>query len=52
MLIGLPRSISNGSPRSIGRIDLSSVCFREHLAECQVIHVLVRGRDLVGEGDR
>ena len=33
-------------------IDLSSVCFSEHLAECQVIHVLVRGRDLEGEGNR
>ena len=33
-------------------IDLSSVRFSEDLAECQVIHVLVRGRDLEGEGDR
>ena len=33
-------------------IDLSSVCFSEHLAECQVIHVLVRGRDLVGREGR
>ena len=31
--------------------DLSSVRFCEHLAECHVIHVLVRGRDHEGEGD-
>ena len=28
------------------------MCRCEHLAECQVIHVLVRGRDHEGEGDR
>ena len=27
------------------------MCRSEHLAECQVIHVLVRGRDHEGEGD-
>ena len=31
-------------------IDLSSVCLCEHLAECHVIHVLVRGRDHEREG--
>ena len=28
------------------------MCLCEQLAECHVIHVLVRGRDLEGEGDR
>ena len=32
-------------------VDLSTVCRSEHLAECQVIHVLVRGRDHEGEGN-
>ena len=28
------------------------MCLGEQLAECHVIHILVRGRDLEGEGDR
>ena len=32
-------------------VDFSLVCRSEHLAECQVIHALVRGRYHEGEGD-
>ena len=38
-------------PPGTQQSNLSSVCRCEHLAECQVIHVLVRGRDHEGEGD-